>query len=298
MKSKPGAIAAILVLLVLLGGLTFVLLGGGLPAEEAPEENPLPSVPVSKGSIVDEISGAAEIKGSVTEKLKAADWKYFNAFVAPFNTRIPAGTPLVEYANGGALLAPYDLVVLSKSLPEKKWDALTAEHYVEVTRVDTMHVELSVHETDIAALAIGQPAQITLGSDESLVFSGVITNINQVGSYDASGSKYTVTIEVVNEGAMLIGMSSDVRIVVGEVSDVLMVPVSAITDTPEGSFVTKVNADGTLEQVPVETGLSDGEAVEIKSGLAEGDNVVIYETSSEPMNASGAGVIYSFSSPA
>lgn len=291
MKSKIAAIVVILLLLCSLGVMGALLYSGEFEKEAEAESLTLPTAEVSRGSISDRISGTAEIKEGHTEKLKSAKWRYFSSFVAPLNKRIPAGTPLVEYTNGEALCAPYDLVIRSRVLPEKKYDALTDEHYVEVSRVDVMHVELSVHENDIAKLAEGQSAQVTLGSDSSKVYEGVITEINQVGTYNATGTKYKVTIEIINDGNLLISMSSDVDILVGEVVDVLTIPVSAINDTNEGAFVMVVNSDGSMDSVAVETGLSDGSMVEIIEGLSEGDQVVINEGSSTSSEEAGAGGI-------
>lgn len=298
MKSKTAAIIVILLLIGVLGALiAFLVLGDTFAGEAAADIPTLPTAEASTGNIIDEITGAAEIKGASTEKLKAAKWRYYNAFVAPLNKKIAAGTPLVEYTNGESLRAPYDLIIRSKELPEKKYDALTDDHYLEVSRVDLMHVELSVHENDIAMLSEGQRAVVTLGSDENRVYEGTIVNINQVGAYNATGSKYTVTVEVINDGSLMIGMSADVSIVVSEVTDVLTVPVSAINDGKEGASVLVSKPDGSVETVPVETGLSDGTMVEIKSGLSAGDKVIVNEATPDMSGGgmAGAGMAYTFS---
>lgn len=270
----------ILLMLCVLGGLVAFMVYQEASATPEMEELPLPTGVVSKGTIVDEVSGAAEVKGAVDEKLKMAKWRSFQAFVAPLDVKIPAGTPLVEYTNGQALVAPYDLIIRSKNLPEKKWDSLTEEHYLEVTRVDLLHVELDVHENDISRLAVGQNAQITLSSDEEKVLSGTITKINELGTYNATGSKYRVTIEVPNDGSVMIGMSANASINVEEATDVLTVPVSAITDADDSTFVTVKRADGSMDAVAVETGLSDGSIVEIRGDISEGDEVLLNEVSS------------------
>lgn len=293
MKAKVGYTITIIALVGVLGTLLWFLLGAGIaPAAEEANIPTLPTSAVGKGTIVDKVSGAAEVKPSKTENLKMDKYTAFQAFVAPFDVKIPAGTPLVEYTNGKALIAPYDLVVRSKNLPEKKWDTLGEEHYVEVSRVDLLNVDIDVGEADISRLAVGQRAEVTLGADESKVLEGTITKINEIGTYNATGSKYRVTIEVINDGSVLVGMSANVSIVVGEAVDVLTVPVSAIVDTPEGPMLTKVDAEGNNSMVPVETGLSDGTMVEVRGDISEGDIVVVNEVSSSPggMPAGSAGL--------
>lgn len=294
MKKNGGKIFGIIVMLCIIAGLAYLLLKPSDVATGQTDAPPVATAPVAKGTIVEEVTGPGELKGAVTEKLKAPQWRYFKAFVAPLNTRIPAGTPLVEYTYGDPLVAPYDLVVLSKNLPAKEREELTDEHYVEVARVDTMHVEINAHENDIAKLAVGQNVDVTLGSREGEVFTGTIVGIDQVGTYNATGSKYKVTVEVPNDGGMLIGMSANVSIKVSEAADVLTVPVSAIIDTgADGTSVLVERADGTQELVPVKTGLSDGKNVEIKSGLSEGDNVVLQESESAGADIGSRSVVYS-----
>lgn len=287
MKSKKGTIFVIALMLCILGGMIAFMTYQNASAAPESEAAPLPTATVTKGTIVDEITGPAEVKGAVTEKLKMAKWRSFQAFVAPLDMKIPEGTPLVEYTNGQALIAPYDLIIRSKNLPEKKWDSLTEEHYLEVSRVDLLHVELDVHENDISRLAVGQNALVTLGADEEKVLPGTIVKINELGTYNATGSKYRVTIEMPNDGSVMIGMSANASIVVGEASDVLTVPVSAISDINGETFVMLSKPDGSTESVPVTTGLSDGSRVEISGNISEGDMVILNEAPSDESGMSG-----------
>lgn len=281
MKSKKRTVFVILLMVCILGGLIAFMMYQD--ASAAPEEKSvsLPTGLISKGTVVDKVTGAAEVKGAVTEKLKMAKWRSFQACVAPLDVKIPAGTPLVEYTKGDSLVAPYDLIIRSKNLPEKKWDSLNEEHYLEVSRIDLLHVELDVHENDIACLAVGQSAQVTFGFDEEKVLLGTIVKVNELGTYDAAGSKYRVTIEVPNDGSVMIGMSANASINVAEAVDVLTVPISAIHDSDEGPFVLLSKSDGSCDSVPVETGLSDGSAVEISGDISEGDTVVLNEVASD-----------------
>lgn len=292
MRTKTKFILTIFLMLCILCGLVAFMVFQNASATPESEYTPLPTATISKGSIVDKVTGSAEIKGAVNEKLKMAKWRSFQAFVAPLEEKIPAGTPLVEYTNGQALEAPYDLIIRSKSLPDKKWDSLTEEHYLEVSRVDLLHVELDVHENDIMRLAVGQSAQVTLGSDESKLLLGTIVKINEIGTYNSTGSKYRVTIEVPNDGSAMIGMSANASITVEEVTDVLTVPVSAINDIDGDTFVMLSYPDGLTELVAVETGLSDGSMVEIRGTISEGDNVILNElTSDEASEVGSTGVL-------
>lgn len=290
MAKTIGKIVAVLLLVAVLGGIVYLLVGHDIASSNEGEVLPTPTSQVEKGTVEKLVTGPGEVKPAKTEKLKMAKWRYFKASSVPLNERIPAGTPLVEYTYGDPLVAPYDLVVLGKNLPEKERDELTEEHYVEVARVDSMHVEIEVPETEIADLSVGQSVEVKLGANEDVVHAGTVVGINEVGTYGATGSKYKVTVEIPNDGSMLIGMSANVSIKVGEVNDVLTVPVSAVNDGGDGThFVLVQHVDGSLEPVEVETGLSDGTKVEVAGDLSEGDKVVVNETA--PSEAIGGGGI-------
>lgn len=299
--AKALVLAVLCLALGLIGYLLFAQGGSAglpfLPSAEAPQEDEpaLPTAKVAQGTVEKRVTGPGEVKGAASEKLEMPEGRCLWNFDAPLNTRIPAGTPLVEFTWGDPLVAPYDLVVRSKNLPPDQWDELTDEHYVEVERVDKMHVVLDVPESDIASLAEGQNVEIKLNADEDRVLNGTVVGINQVGTYSATGSKYKVTIELENDGSMLIGMSANVSVVVAEAADVLTVPVSAIMGGSGSEHVQVQRPDGTLENVPVETGLSDGDVVEVRGDLAVGDAVVLNETPADAGNvrALGAGIILS-----
>lgn len=283
MAKRIGLIVTAAVLVAVLGCVIAVLAQPGTPAGAQQESEPPAQGLVEKKTIEENITGPGKVESGATEKLKAEKWRYFSAFVAPLNTRIAAGTPLVEYTYGGALVAPYDLVVTGKELP-KQFEELTEDYSVEVSRVDVMHIVMDVYEKDLKDIAIGQGVNIVLNADEANPRTGEIVNINEVGTYASDGSKYQVTIEVSNESGMLIGMSANLSITVSEVADVLAVPVSAISNDSTGSFVEVVRDDTTTERVPVQAGLSDGSFVEVTGELAEGDSVVLHEAPASDEN--------------
>lgn len=283
-KASAGQIVMALLFVLALGAAAWWLIEGdaafggvlsGLGDTPA-DEPPVPTAPVTKGAIEKKVSGAGEVKGSATEKLKPAKWRWFSSFDAPVNKLVRAGEPLMTYTNGEVMTAPYDLVVKSYAVPKTREELSQDDHFVEVERVDSVHVEMPVSESDLASLAEGQEVDVTIGDQAPR--KGIITNINQVGAYNASGSKFTVTVTVENDGSIWLGMSSTLSVKVAEAVDVLNVPVSAVQGADDAKTVTVQETDGTLRVVPVTTGLSDGASVEVAGELQEGDLVVLNET--------------------
>jgi len=78
----------------------------------------------------------------------------------------------------------------------------------------------------------------------------------------------------VNPEIWTVGESVRLSMPTAEVKDVLTVPRDALVLRREGSSVFKVNADMTVEQVNVITGLGDGKHIEVIGALNPGDHVV------------------------
>lgn len=285
MMKTIGKALVIVVLVAVLGGLVALLAYGdeikALVAGE-PQAAPPATAQVTKGSIAQTVTGAGEAKAVSTEKLKPADsWHWLDSFDAPLNKRVAAGDVLVTYANGETWNAPFDLVVTSYTLPEKNKGAVTKDdHFIEVQRIDEMALTMQVPEADLASVAEGQAVAVTLGSDESRIYEGAIANINEVGTYGATGSKFTVTVTVPNDGSIKIGMSANLSITVAEATDVLLVPVSAVGGEGDAKYVEVYDAaSGETKQVPVTSGITDGTLAEVSGALDEGDAVVVHEAS-------------------
>lgn len=287
MKSIVGKSLVVVLLLALAGGLAVWLAYGdeikGAVAGE-PQEAPPLTAPVTRGSVQQAVTGVGEVKPLATEKLKPADsWHWLESFDAPLNKRIAAGEKLVTFANGETWVAPYDLVVTDYTLPEKNKGAVTKDdHFIEVQRIDKVNIVLPVSETDLAALAEGQEVKVRLGADEARAYDGVISNINEVGTYGATGSKFAITVEVPNDGSIKLGMSANLSITVDEATDVLTVPVSAVNGAGENKHVEVYDAEtGERRMVPVTAGITDGTVVEVSGeDLHEGDDVVLDEAGS------------------
>ena len=193
------------------------------------------------------VTGVGEVKPLETVKLRPADsWHWLQSFDAPLNKRVTAGETLVTFANGEKWAAPYDL---------------------------------EVSEKDLGLLSEGQSVKVKLGSDNGREYDGTISNINEVGTYGATGSKFTVAVKVPNDGSIKLGMSANLSITVAEASDVLTVPVSAVIGAGDDKFVQVYDlASGEQRAEPVTTGISNGTMVEVSGeGLKEGDLVVLNE---------------------
>ncbi|MFC1992042.1 efflux RND transporter periplasmic adaptor subunit, partial [Chloroflexota bacterium] len=71
------------------------------------------------------------------------------------------------------------------------------------------------------------------------------------------------------------GLTVTVSIIVDKRTDVLLVPNGAITSQGSQTYVQVLSADGTIEERPIQTGISDWQYTEVIDGLSEGDQLVV-----------------------
>ena len=134
----------------------------------------------------------------------------------------------------------------------------------------------------IALTASGAAAEV-VGSASTVagdvVVDGTISEIAPTSANTGGVVTYVVTINIAprEDVALRAGMSANASIVVDEIDDVLVVPNWAVRlDRETGEALVKVErADGTIEEVTVETGLRNELFSEVISGLRAGDTVVV-----------------------
>lgn len=175
---------------------------------------------------------------------------------------------------------------------------------------------LSVDELDISDIEVGQTVTIVADAVEDQTYEGVVTKVSVAGTSSGSATTYPVTIRIDETDGLLPGMSVDATIELGSAEDVLAIPASALNrgdtvlvtaDSPSAANAVTGQTEETVEapesstapegeseeqqyvSVPVTTGITDGDYIEITSGLQEGDVVAYIPTSSS--SDSGLGMM-------
>lgn len=176
--------------------------------------------------------------------------------------------------------APFDGVVAA--VDAKEGDRLSSMYYATTTIFDLidpsiMELESEVDEIDIPDVELGQRAVIEVDALPDLQIEGEVTYINPVSIEESGVILYEVTVgfDVPPNSGLKSGMSATAEAIVGERSDVLLVPERAIKYGGQGNPVVGVMVDEQIQPREVTVGLSDGYQTEIISGLEEGETVVI-----------------------
>ncbi|MFV2085408.1 efflux RND transporter periplasmic adaptor subunit [Micromonospora sp. LOL_021] len=149
--------------------------------------------------------------------------------------------------------------------------------FIELGAVAQMQVTASFPEADAARLSVGQPAVVTLATRPGEEFPAHLGQVDPVGSVDGQLVRYGVIVDFDDVPAgLLVGQSAGVRVVVDEVTDVVRVPVTAVSRSSVGGedIVVVRDGSGVEQQRVVTVGVRGDQYVEVIDGLAVGDEVV------------------------
>lgn len=153
-----------------------------------------------------------------------------------------------------------------------------------------MNITVSVDESDILSISVGQEATVTCDSLEDQTFTGTVTEINTEGSSSNGVTTYSAVISVPRDANMLAGMSADVTITIEGVDNALLIPEAALNKTSSTAYVYTSydeETDTLGDMVEVTIGISNGNYVEIIDGLSEGDTVYYTDTDEDSFDFGG-----------
>ena len=184
---------------------------------------------------------------------------------------------LLQIQRSGGIPAPISGSIYSVADLDDDTEELT-----EVATISpdiSMSVTISVDESDILSLALGQTADVTVSSISDDALSGTVTEIDKTGIN--SGYSAVITLDKIT--GMLPGMTASVDVRIEGVDNAIIIPVDAINRTSTGAYVYTTYDEETQQyggRVDVVTGLSNNNYIEIKSGLSVGDTVYYTESQS------------------
>ncbi len=146
-----------------------------------------------------------------------------------------------------------------------------------------MQVVAFVHESDIQQVRLGMDVNITVEAFPDLPLIGKVSKIATY--YDStrhwlSGGVKDYATDILIEDipadvALKPGMTAQVVIRIGELSEGVIVPIAAVAQSDNSSYCFKRIAENQLERVAVKLGVNNESHVEILSGLEAGDVVAL-----------------------
>jgi membrane fusion protein (multidrug efflux system) len=193
----------------------------------------------------------------VTAELSAARAREELARVAFERTSIRA--PFAG-ALGPRLVSPGDRVTRETAL-------------VQLDAVEALKLVFTVPEMAVGAVRQDVPLTITVAPFPGEEFRGEVYFVSP--TLDPQSRRLLIKARVPNPDRRLRpGHFAQIKVEASRRENALVVPAAALVQEAGGTFVWKIQADGTGVRVPVELGLRRAGSVEIVSGLEAGDRVV------------------------
>jgi len=144
-----------------------------------------------------------------------------------------------------------------------------------------MQVKVNIHESLIKKIKVGQKAEIRIESFPSFAFVGTVTKVSQLADstrpWMSGGVKQyptIVTLDSLLGQDLKPGMTAEAKVMVGELDNVLVVPVTAIAEH-KGEFYAFLELPGGIDRRKVKIGENNETHVQILEGLKEGDLVAL-----------------------
>ena len=225
-----------------------------------------------------------------------------------------------------SIISPVDGTVISRNVDVGQTVAAsfqTPTLFLIAKDLTQMQVDTNVSESDIGNVKIGEVGDFGVDAFPGRVFEGSVSQVRQAPVTVQNVVTYDVVVTVANPEFLLKpGMTANVTIVTARRDNVLRVPSQALRFSPKrrngsGSGAASaasndgassdeqygqarahhkhgkrvwVQKGGELTPVPIETGLDDGNYVEVVSGdLKEGDVVVVDQIRANSQEGSGGG---------
>jgi HlyD family secretion protein len=186
------------------------------------------------------------------------------------------------------ILAPVDGTVQSRNMDVGQTVAATFQApviFLIAKDLTKMQVDTNVDEADVGPIRLNQPASFTVDAFPGQIFRGRVAQIREAPINVQNVITYDVVVAVSNPELKLFpGMTANVTILTGHVSNALRIPKAALRFHPRAGSkpppaqqqtVYVLDPHGQPEPVQVKTGLSDANRVEAAAGnLTEGQEVI------------------------
>lgn len=183
--------------------------------------------------------------------------------------------------------AAFTGIIASTSV--KKGDSVNSGTAVAILITKNKIAEISLNEIDVAKVKVDQKATLTFDAVPGLTISGVVVEIDSVGTVSQGVVTYNVKISFgTQDERVKPAMSVSASVITDVKQDVLVVPNSAIKSQGGTRYVETFDVlllpptDGligsiskiTPNKIPVEVGISNDSQTEITSGLKESDAII------------------------
>ncbi len=194
--------------------------------------------------------------------------------------------------DGITLIAPISGRVIS--IAAGAGEMVDTSTYITIADVSQPVVPISVDESDMDKLAVGNPVQVVFDAMPDQVFTGTVTRVDpqltSSGQYRVATGLVTLDAESANTLQNVpLGLNASVEIISQVIQGALLVPVDALKQMGGGRYGLLVSdTSGAVSMQPVEVGMQNDQYAQILSGVEAGDLIAIAVTAEEASSMSSA----------
>jgi HlyD family secretion protein len=193
-----------------------------------------------------------------------------------------------QRVNEATLVAPQSGVVTALDLAEGEF-AQAGRPVLTIADLEQLRIALSIDETDIPRVQVGQPVLLDLDAFPDQQVNGVVREIAPAATTLQGVVNYQVIIDVTpGDLAIKPGMTANANVQVARKENVLLVPTRAIRAQGSKRLVT-ILENGEPQEVTVTLGLSNDQFTEILDGLKPGAQILTLAVSTNAPRFGGFG---------
>lgn len=244
---------------------------------------------VSAGDKLLTVSGRVERMNSAPE----TDYsQYYNSYASPEEAysdylsgklTLPSGEEGEEsYVSNGKytdVTAPIDGVVTSIAV-QTNGAVNTGQTVMTISTASDLQVCLSVNESQISSIQVGQQAEITGVGFKNTTYYGTVRSISSEAKQIVGTTGQETIVEVIvsvdTEGDDIKpGFTAKCKIITSEEENLLIVPYEAVRADENGAEYVYLSVNGRAEKRYITTGKEYEKGFQVTEGLSVGDAVLM-----------------------
>ncbi len=169
--------------------------------------------------------------------------------------------------------SPISGVVSSRAIEEGEMVGGSSVPFV-VVQINPAVLAVNISEQMLGNIKEGDNVNIVIGAIKDNTFTGRIRSIAPVA--DERTTTYPIEIEIENNNNELkAGMFGEVAFITNKQEDVIVVKRETLIEKDQKTFVFTTTEDNKAKLVEVETGIDNGNEIEITTGLNVGQSIIV-----------------------
>ncbi len=176
---------------------------------------------------------------------------------------VQEGDLLAETSTGEELVSDIAGEVVGVNVDENAM-VMAGTKLMEIVDYKNLEIKVRVDEYDINFLEVGKEALVKIGA-LNRELKGKISNISREGVVLNGLAFFTATVDLVNDPALRVGMSAEVKLINKSAKGIVTIPMSVVLfDNNNTPYVLKEDPGGRPLRTNIVTGINNGALVEVK----------------------------------